>query len=351
MEEDKRYFKLGLFVFLTVLVLAAILFILGGRSLFQPTYTFETYFNESVAGLDVGAPVKYRGVPLGQVIAILGSSVVYEADVPLEKRLAYIVVRAKVSVSREQARQLEREVGVLITKGLRAQTQLAGITGQQFLSLDFVDPQKYPPLPFDWTPEYQYVPSVPSLTGEIIGNAQKFLASLNEANVKELGQNLNKLVVRLNGKVDELPVAELSSEASMLLKDARRTVDRVEAILAKGDLDATLRNLDSASARLDKLLADGGIKQTVDNAAAFTGRLRRLGDSGELDRMVKSIEDMAARIDGLVGDNQYDVRVIVQDLRVTANNLRTLSETLKRYPAGALVGGPPEKVQLPGKSP
>ena len=59
-------------------------------------------------------------------------------------------------------------------------------------------------------------------------------------------------------------------------------------------------------------------------------------------------DETAERLDALIGDNQYDVRVIVQDLRVTADNLRALSETVKRYPAGALFGGPPEKVQLPG---
>ena len=37
----------------------------------------------------------------------------------------------------------------------------------------------------------------------------------------------------------------------------------------------------------------------------------------------------------------------VQDLRATADNLRTLSETVKRYPAGVLVAGPPDKVALP----
>ena len=66
--------------------------------------------------------------------------------------------------------------------------------------------------------------------------------------------------------------------------------------------------------------------------------------------MVKRIDDTAERLDALIGDNQYDVRVIVQDLRVTADNLRVLSETVKRYPAGVLVGGPPDKVQLPGAS-
>lgn len=352
MEEDKSYFKLGVFVFVAVVIMAAVLFILGGRSLFQPTYTFETYFNQSIAGLGIGAPVQYRGVPLGQVTEIVTSAATYERDVPLEKRRSYIVVRAKVAGSSSaQVEQWKKEVGEMVKKGLRVQTQLAGITGQQYLALDLLDPQKNSPLPFDWKPEYDYVPSAPSLTGEIIANAQAFLASLNKADVAELGQNLNKLVVNLNRKVDELQVSELSAEASAVLKDARAAVDRVNTILSKRDVDETLRNLDSASARLDRLLAEPGLKETVDNAAVFTGRLRKLADSGDMDRMVKQIDDLTARIDAVVGDNQYDVRVIVQDLRVTANNLRTLSETLKRYPAGALIGGPPEKIQLPGKSP
>jgi phospholipid/cholesterol/gamma-HCH transport system substrate-binding protein/paraquat-inducible protein B len=64
--------------------------------------------------------------------------------------------------------------------------------------------------------------------------------------------------------------------------------------------------------------------------------------------MVKGITDAAERLDSLVGDNQYDVRVIVQDLRVTAGNLRALSDAVKRNPAGVLLGGPPDKVHLPG---
>jgi phospholipid/cholesterol/gamma-HCH transport system substrate-binding protein len=58
MEKEHRNFRLGLFVILTIATLLAVLFILGGRSLFQPTLTIETYFNESVSGLDIGSPVK-----------------------------------------------------------------------------------------------------------------------------------------------------------------------------------------------------------------------------------------------------------------------------------------------------
>ena len=71
MDEGQNYRRLGLFVLVTLALLAGILFVLGGRSLFQPTFTFETYFNESVAGLEIGAPVQFRGVPLGQVTEIL----------------------------------------------------------------------------------------------------------------------------------------------------------------------------------------------------------------------------------------------------------------------------------------
>jgi phospholipid/cholesterol/gamma-HCH transport system substrate-binding protein/paraquat-inducible protein B len=351
MEESKRYIRLGLFVFVTLVVLAAILFVLGGRSLFQPSFTFETYFDRSVAGLTVGAPVQFRGVPLGAVTEIITSATEYEARRPLDQRLVYIVVRAKVNVSREAVNQIHDDLGELIKKGLRAQTQLAGITGQQYLALNFFDVEKNPPLDFDWKPKYQYVPSAPSLTSEIIANAQQFLASLNDADVKELGQNLNRLVVSLNRKVDQLPVAELSTEATATLKDARMAINRVNAILARPDIDAAAHNIASASGRLDRLLADDAVKQTVDNTAVFTDHLRKLADSGEIDRMVTSINDMAQRIEGLVADNQYDVRVIVQDLRATAGNLRTLSATLKRYPAGALIGGPPDKLQLPVKSP
>ena len=74
MGESRRHIRLGLFVVISVAILAAVLFVLGGREFFQPTFTFETYFDQSIAGLDLGAPVRFRGVPLGQVSEILTSA-------------------------------------------------------------------------------------------------------------------------------------------------------------------------------------------------------------------------------------------------------------------------------------
>jgi phospholipid/cholesterol/gamma-HCH transport system substrate-binding protein/paraquat-inducible protein B len=327
-EEGKRHYRLGLFVVTTLAMLAVVLFLLGGRQLFQPTFTLETYFDESVSGLEIGAPVRFRGVPLGQVSEILTSAATYEKDVPIGKRREYIVVRAKINLSADEVRQLERDVGQMVSRGLRARTQLSGLTGQQHLAIDFLDPASAAPLTFEWTPQHTYVPSAPSLAGQIIENAQTFLAGLNEADVKALSSNLNTLIVDLDRKVKEVPAAELAASARTVLHDASATFGRIDRLLADGHLEQTIRNLNSASARIDSLLAEGG----------------------GIDRLVKDIDQAAQRADALLADNQYDVRAIVQDLRTTSANLRTLSDSVKRYPAGTLLAGPPDKVQLPRKA-
>src|ERR1700745_735748 len=105
MDEGKRHYRLGLFVVVTFMALAVLLFMLGGRKLFQPTYTFETYFAESVAGLEIGSPRRCRVVRLGEISEILDSAAAYERDVPLAERRNYIVVRGKVTLSALEAIQ------------------------------------------------------------------------------------------------------------------------------------------------------------------------------------------------------------------------------------------------------
>lgn len=324
MEEAKHYGRLGAFVVVSVCILAGALFLLSGRRWFQPTFMFETYFDQSVAGLDVGAPVRFRGVPLGHVAEILTSSATYEQSVPLGQRREYIVVRVEINVSGREAEQMKHDAAALAAKGLRAQTQLAGITGQQYLSLDFLDPGKYPPLQFDWAPKYTYLPSAPSSAGEIIAKAQSFLASLNEADIKSLSQSLNRLVNDLDNKLAEVPVTQLA-----------------------GSLQQALKKADSTLVSLDRILADPALKETLDNVGVISTHARMLTENGEIDRLVKDLDDVSERLDAVVGDNQFDVRATVEDLRATVGNLRSLSENLRRYPAGLLVAGPPEKVQLP----
>ena len=56
-----NHWKLGLFVLISLFVMIAALFWLGARRFQRTSFPAVTYFDESVQGLDVGSPVKFRG--------------------------------------------------------------------------------------------------------------------------------------------------------------------------------------------------------------------------------------------------------------------------------------------------
>jgi phospholipid/cholesterol/gamma-HCH transport system substrate-binding protein/paraquat-inducible protein B len=127
MTEETRYRRLGVFVFAALVLLVGVLFLLGGSSLFQSTFTFETYFNDSIAGLEVGSALRLRGVPgTDQRNPALATGM---NGMFRRKRRDYIVVRATISQNREWIERIRRQAGDMIKAAfLRAQTQLASIT-------------------------------------------------------------------------------------------------------------------------------------------------------------------------------------------------------------------------------
>jgi phospholipid/cholesterol/gamma-HCH transport system substrate-binding protein/paraquat-inducible protein B len=345
MPAKRNYYRLGLFVLASLALLVLLLFLLGGRSLFKPFVIIETYFNESVAGLDVGAPVKFRGVNVGRVSWIGISSQVYQRDVLLDDAKNYIVVRMRIDDFDDDSGPDVLEA--YVRRGLRASTQLAGITGQLFVSLDFVKADDMRRLDFDWKPKYPYIPSAPSLTNQIISNAQSFLASLNQANVQDLGQNLNKLVVTLETQMQKAQLDEIASDVRTALQTMQSALRRVDNVLAKGELEQTLGSMRTATQRLNVILAEPGLVETPRNLAAATASLRQIMESGELQRAVARIDQAAGEARNLIGANQDDVRRAIEDVQVAAENLRSLTALLSRDPSALLFSSPPRPVVLP----
>ena len=67
MSQKARFFKIGIFTFAAIGILVFAIVIFGAGAMFKEVILLETYFNESVQGLDIGSPVKFRGVSVGQV--------------------------------------------------------------------------------------------------------------------------------------------------------------------------------------------------------------------------------------------------------------------------------------------
>jgi hypothetical protein len=145
MSQRANYFKLGLFVIGAIVAGILVLVIIGTGRFLQKRITVETYFNESVQGLDIGSKMKYRGVDVGQVTRISFTYVKYELDRPMSDRKRYVLVEAQLQpkliggkaasdIGSPEATALEVERGC--ASSLRRR-----ITGTSYLEVDYVEPR------------------------------------------------------------------------------------------------------------------------------------------------------------------------------------------------------------------
>ncbi len=154
MAVGTNYWKIGLFVILGGAALVALLLVVGAKSWNKETVQYVTYFDESVQGLEIGAPVKYRGVTIGAVELVNMAS---------DRQLVSVQMAMDVNTTGGLLDGAAHVGGSVV----RTQLAQAGLTGQRFVLIDLFDAAKHPerPLPFP-VPEH-YVPSVPSTLAQI----------------------------------------------------------------------------------------------------------------------------------------------------------------------------------------
>jgi paraquat-inducible protein B len=130
----------GGFVLGAIGLATAVVVVWGSGRFFRHTVTFVSYFSGSVNGLNLGAPVKFRGVQIGSVIEIRSRMeragtvnpeqfripVWFELDPKQISELGGTIVLDRVQIDE------------MIAQGLRAQLQLESIvTGVLYLGVDF----------------------------------------------------------------------------------------------------------------------------------------------------------------------------------------------------------------------
>src|SRR5439155_1473566 len=150
---------------------------------FQSKTIIETYFNESVQGLDIGSKVKYRGVSVGEVTRIGFTYNKYQQDKPPGDRLRYVLVEATILgrlIGTKAGGEITRPetVRMEIEKGLRIRLAPQGITGTNYLEIDYADPKTNPELPISWEPDHVYIPSTQSTLTQFFSAAGEVVEKL-----------------------------------------------------------------------------------------------------------------------------------------------------------------------------
>ncbi len=284
MNAKSSYFKLGLFVLAAVALGVIGILVLGAGALMRETINLETYLDESVQGLSVGSPVKERGVQIGIVeeIDFARNSYALTAENDPNNYGRYVVVKMSLPAQGKfQADRLNSE----IERGLRVRLVAAGITGQLFLEVDYLEPDKNPPLDISWDPESLYIPSATSAFARIGSAVDDFIEEMQQAEVEKIARNIDRLVVVMTTAIEEARVDRLSRETEGLIAELRKTNDSLRAFTSNpemqkipGELSASIADIRRTTRRLDTLIAgnQGGVTEAVENLRQVSQDMKEL---------------------------------------------------------------------------
>ena len=322
MSTPTNHWKLGLFVVVGVAAVVGAALVLGERAMRTDNITYRTYFDESVQGLDVGAPVKFRGVSIGNVTDI---------DLAGDRRHVEVTYALGVKVLNSLGLAAKRSRGaktqLVIPLDLRVQLASSGLTDVKFLQMDFFTLETNPPpvLPFE-VPE-NYIPAVAStmknVVGSVVAAVDRLPAVMAQmegvltqvsllvtdvqkakwpARVSEVLAVLTRVLARIDGALDVLAPEALS-------KEARATMQSIQAML--GSLTQVLSRLDG----------ERGLAASVLKTSDSLGRLAQ-----DAQRATPALEEVLTAV------------------RATAASVSRLSEALERDPEmllkGRAKGGP-----------
>jgi phospholipid/cholesterol/gamma-HCH transport system substrate-binding protein len=231
MNNRVNYSLIG---FLVLFALSAML--VFGYWLLKPSKEIEMkvyaiYFDESVSGLNLDAPVKYKGINVGKVIAL--------------------------NINPKNSEQVEILITVLKSTPIKtstvAQLTSQGITGLSYINLSFGD-ESSEFLKAQKGQEYPVIKTIPSLLIKI------------ENTVGDLTLNLSDTLQRTR----ELLKEENQAEFSLLLKNSAIFVSKMNQTLDDEtivNLQQTMKNLNNVSKRLDEMMPR--VEKLIENSVAW----------------------------------------------------------------------------------
>jgi paraquat-inducible protein B len=306
--------KLGLFVVSGVVALVVAIVFFGGRSMRKNTLSFDTYFNESVQGLEVGSPVKYRGVTIGTVAS---------SDIAPDLRH----VKVSMDLYLDDVARLHLTEGAPTPKSktkippdLRTQLVSQGITGVKFVQMDFFDVKANPvetlPFPVGEATIPSAVSTLKSLEDSIVGAVNR---------IPDLVDGVMAIMLRVNRILEDFDQKKVPDAAKLALEHVDQvmlaldgTLKDVKSSGVVGKSAATVQNVDRAvtkmNALLDKLDGEKGLFASAQKTTDAFGDLGRnaTGTTRELEATLREVREAAEAIRTLADELEKDPDMLLK---------------------------------------
>jgi paraquat-inducible protein B len=371
-----KEFRVGVFVIASTSLILGGVIAIGSGSLFKETEVIETSTTESVNGLQIGSPVKYRGVPIGEVTAISFADRWYPEHGGHGEYFDFgspVVIRMKVRLDvfgPDSTHLFGANVESGVAQGLRARLSTAGLTGGLFVDLDLNDATLFPATKPPYEPAYAYIPSAPSRLDQLLDRINTIANNLSQTDFSSLASSFQRTIEDIDGTVKQrvdpmlananafITDLKASNEALQKILDARAIADTLEnakAVTAEfraafdgtgGDLRTALEELPKmmksareAAEKLDAMIAGERVQRILANLDATTA---------ELGPTIEEYRGIGEQVSLLLQSESYEIRQLIEALRKTAENLEEVTSRAKSDP-GQVIFGKPAKPLPPGE--
>lgn len=290
---------------------------------------FVLYFDRSVKGLNVGAPVRFRGVKIGQVIQV---SVILELET-LASRVPVVVeidpnrLVGGMDESRwsqwESSGQRKARMEVLAQHGLRAVLGLESVlTGQLSVELDF-----YPGSPIKYRDVADGLVEIPTKPSEL----EVLTRTLEDVPIKEVVDKLRSSLNAVEKFVNSPELLEMAQTGARAIAEARELIGR-----SRETIETLRGSLDSTLAESRELMKD--VRQRL-NPLAESAQVTLDG----LRESIKHVDALAEDLRSSAGPRsevQQELLRTLKEASDAARSVRVLAETLERQPQALLTGKP-----------
>ncbi|RED48099.1 intermembrane transport protein PqiB [Aestuariispira insulae] len=284
--------------------------------------SFILYFEGSVRGLNVGAPVEFKGIRVGTVTDI---------NLEIDRSTGDFFIPVLIQLEPQRIRFVDSSADVpsmtgglkqQIEHGMRAQLKTGSfLTGQLFVDL-VMEPDK----PANYSKRNRYgFPEIPTIP----------------TSLEEITTSITQLVE----KIERLPIDQLSN--SML-----RTAEGVEQLVTSDDIQETVRTLNATLLEYRTLAENAqdltqNLDQTVipEAAGALADARATLAQT---EKTIQSAQLMFGAANSMLADGsplRYDLENMLRELSASARSIRNLSAYLERNPSALITGKTPQGVQ------
>lgn len=315
---------IGAFVLGALALVVAGVLVFGSGKFFRERPKFVMFFEESIKGLNVGAPVIFRGVKIGDVTDI-------KLHFDSKTKSFYIVVIAEL-----EPEKIERTGGkaapyqyyqVLIDKGLRAQLQMQSfLTGQLMIYVDLF-PDK-PAKLMGFVKEYPEIPTISTTLEELSKTIQ-------DLPLKEIILKIDHTMEGIQKLVNSPETTESISSLNSTLKEAQallKSID-VEVKATSASFRKTLDSVRETSMQAKKTITfkEGA---TGEIAVNLNKTIQSAGDAlEEAKKTLTSIQDIEKEENVI-----FEVKNTLKELSAAARSLRFLADFLERHPEALIRG-------------